>query len=140
MMLTLRKARAAWEALNVLDAGFDVIVREGGLDKAVKIPYKGWSVATRVAITKNMMALRLSIQTYQEAITARQRALVTSEGNISVTNQFELEQEAKELLDTEESFELICLTERELKLSDNPVPPSALASLALAEILTFEER
>jgi hypothetical protein len=140
MILTLRKARAALEALNILDLGFDVIVREGGFDKAVKIPYKGWSVATRVAITKNMMSLRPAVQSYQEAISARQRAMADSAGNILVTDQFELEKEAKELLDTEEDFNLIVLTERELKLSDNPIPPSTLASLASAEILTFEER
>ena len=114
------------QALQALD-GYMKIVKDGGTDKAVQVPYE-FSANVRFVLAKNIN----SISAVSRDFTTARDALVrqfSDNGKIPDSAMDAFDAAATEILDRDEEVKLSLLSQKDLKLDRNPVPPSVLARL-----------
>lgn len=130
MKMKVSEASALLSALSALD-GYDRVIKEGGNEKSVRDSYK--LGPARMAVARNIRALREVVEDFQRA----QNALIIEEsgGTGSVDQKTNPEGAARvaveiqKMVDTEHEISLISISEADLKLDVNPIPPSVLASM-----------
>lgn len=137
--LTLAQAEEVYTALTSLASGQEVIVkeREGGGERVTRQPYKGWSVATILAMTRDLNELKANVTAWQEARNQRIRELASEDGKMTPAVQRQLAQEIEEQRRTEQSYELTKLKTGDLKVETNQISPAVLS--LLMPILVMEQ-
>lgn len=125
--LTTEQSIVILDALmNKMDT-YDKVVTEGGRDRVVKTFYQ-LEGNTRMAIARNIAALQI-ISKAAEKARGDLVAAMSQDGKISDEVTPKLNSEWRKILDTENPVDLIIISEGELKLKENPYPPSLLATL-----------
>lgn len=130
MKMKISEASALLSALSALD-GYERVIKEGGNEKSVRDSYK--LGPARLTIARNIRALREVVEDFQRA----QNALIIEEsgGTGSVDPKTNPEGAARvaveiqKMVETEHAIALLPISEADLKLDVNPIPPSVLASL-----------
>lgn len=132
MKMKISEASTLLDALSALD-GYDRVIKEGGGEKAVRDSYKLGTA--RLTVARNIRALREVVGDFQRA----QNALIIEEsGGTGTVDQktnpegaARVAVEIQKMIETEHEIALLTISEPDLKLDVNPIPPSVLASLIM---------
>lgn len=128
MKLTYINAIECLGALSALDGTPKVIV-DGGRETVVSVPMT-FTPNVRIAIAKNICALRMEKDAFEQRRTEIARQLANGGAAVAPENMGEYVVAMNALSQTETSeLPVTCFTESDLNLSQNPIPPSVLASL-----------
>lgn len=130
MKLTLKQILDASSAVKALDV-YERVVREGGTERVVREPYR-FGGATRMTLARTQAALQAHSDAFDKAHNALIRELANGQDHIPAdaagSKQMFVEEIGK-LLASEHPIEIAQLSEADLKLDDNPIPPSVLTAL-----------
>lgn len=134
MEVSVRDALVLLRGLRALD-GYERVVKDGEKEKIVLESYK-FSPNFVWALTKNHIALTKSLEAFDEA---RKRIIKDTFKGKKIDPKTEDKEELallegvndqlEVLLDKKDEIELCFITQGELMLSDNRIPPSHLAAL-----------
>ncbi len=125
--MKLNEALNCLQSLNALD-GRPRVVRDGGQERVVIEPYT-LSAPTRMAIARNIASLSAEEQAFNAARQSLIRQFCNADGEIPVEQRKDFESEIKSMLESETEAKLVLLSEADLQIGVNPIPPSVLASL-----------
>lgn len=135
--LSLGEAQQVLSGLALLSKGQEVVIGEGAAAKVVVQPYKGWSMATSLALAKNITALKPAVLDFETARDLRRMALQDpncrpspAETCLTVANQRALLEEGEKLKAQQMPFDLAKIKPADLKLTDNAIAPTTLSALA----------
>jgi hypothetical protein len=115
------------QALQTLD-GYTKIVRDGGQDKPIHAPYE-FSGNVRFAIAKNINAIAPVNRAFSEARNALVRQFSSGGEEVPAAAMPGFDAAVKELLDRDEDIQILPLSQLDLNLDKNPIPPTVVAGL-----------
>ena len=130
MQLTVQQILAASAALKALDT-YERVVREGSNERVVREPYR-FGGAVRMALARIQAGLRVHADAFDAAHDALVREISGGEAQIRPEmhgQQARFREEIGKVLAATHALDLPALTEADLRLDDNPLPPSVLVAL-----------
>jgi hypothetical protein len=125
--MKIRDALMLAQALQALDGNMK-IVKDGGQDKAIRVPYE-FSGNVRFAIAKNINAIAPVNRTFSDARNALVRQFSGGKEEVPAAAMPGFDAAVAELLDRDEEIETSPLSQLDLNLDKNPIPPSVVAGL-----------
>lgn len=128
MKLTYITAIECHGALSSLDGTPKVII-DGGRETVVSVPMT-FTPNVRIAIARNICALRAEKDAFEQRRTELARQLANGGANVAPEHmgEYVVAMNALSLMETEE-LPVTRFTESDLNLEQNPIPPSVLAAL-----------
>jgi hypothetical protein len=127
-------------ALSHLGATYTKIVKEGNRDTVVHVPYKfgAKSQAVRSAAARNLRLLRPHAEAFADTRNALLLEMSDGRGHIAdeekaLSAQFNLAETKLLRSPVETDLDLAEITEVDLDLANNPIPPDVVATLAALE-------
>jgi hypothetical protein len=125
--MKIREILTAAAALNALD-GYTKVVKDGGLDKAVTVPYE-FTANVRFSIAKNIAALGPVLRTFESSRKALIKQFSDGGNEVPADAMAAFSEAPSELLDRDEEVSSAELSQADLNLERNPIPPSVIAGL-----------
>lgn len=131
VQMTVDQARGALGALKQLSAGRTVLVKEGAAEKAVTVPYKGWPLATMLAMSKDLANLKAAVQPYEDSVRQLARSMSDSDGKIVGADQVKFVEEQERVLTQTVAVDIDKFSLADLKVEANDISnPALIADLA----------
>lgn len=115
-------------AISALDVGQTVIVNDGGRDRSVSRPF-AFSGATLFALAKALRALQDVHAPFEDTRRKISAAAMSGRDRMTAAEMFVMEDELRPLLDAEHKIDLPTLTEADLNLGTNSIPPTVVVGL-----------
>lgn len=138
LTLTMGQVIAAYNALYQINTGDEVVVTEQGQQRVSAQPYRNFTVPTRIALARNIAALRIFVEAHQTALQVRQHELASAEGRLGMQAVVLFHKEEAEARVLTVDVSLFVLDQADLHLGVNAIPPAAIADLAVAGVLILE--
>jgi SUMO ligase MMS21 Smc5/6 complex component len=108
--------------------GRSKVVKEGSEEKIVVEPYV-FSAQTRMALARNFAALQVEQQIYANARVGLAKQFADGKPEVPQERLADFQAELSKLLSDECGASLVVLTEVDLNLATNPLPPTVIAAL-----------
>lgn len=132
--MTMKQAEESLGALTALSSGQDIVINgpDGKANRTVKQNYKGWSLATILAMTKDIQMLTNVVRPFDEAKAQRARSVAAPDGTIPQDKLLQLTKELDaEMNQPMTEMDLQILKVSDLKVEENNIPPAVLSQIGM---------